>query len=106
MEQITATELKQWMDEGSDFELVDVREPFESEIARIPGAKLVPLGELAKRLGEIDRSGTVVVHCRSGVRSAKAIEFLRANGFTNRLVNLRGGVLAWSDEVDPSVAKY
>lgn len=101
MEQISAKELKQWMDGGEVFQLVDVREPFESDIARIPGANLIPLGTLENRLDEIDKHKTVVVHCRSGVRSAKAIEFLRAKGFTNRLVDLKGGVLAWSDEVDP-----
>jgi rhodanese-related sulfurtransferase len=106
MEEITAIELKKWIDEGSDFQLIDVREPHEAEIARIPQAKLIPLGSLPSRLEEIDAGKTTVVHCRSGVRSAKAIEFLRAKGFENRLLNLKGGILAWSDEVDPTVPKY
>lgn len=106
MEEITATELKRWLDEGHDFELLDVREPHEAAIAQIPNSKLVPLGQIPTRLSEIESERTLVVHCRSGVRSAKAIEFLRANGFKNRLINLKGGILAWSDEVDPTVPKY
>lgn len=106
MEEITAKELKKWFDDGEDFLLLDVREPHEAAIASIPQAKLIPLGEIPSRLEEIEREKTLVVHCRSGVRSAKAIEFLKAKGFSNRLVNLKGGILAWSDEVDPTVAKY
>jgi sulfur-carrier protein adenylyltransferase/sulfurtransferase len=85
--------------------LIDVREPHEAEIARIPGARLIPLGELRDRLSEIDRHADVVVHCRSGQRSAKAARWLVEAGY-ERVRNLRGGILAWSDEVDPSVRKY
>ena len=85
--------------------LIDVREPFEAEIARIPGARLIPLGELKNRMGEIDRHADIVVHCRSGQRSAKAVRWLEEEGF-QRVRNLRGGILAWADEVDPSTPKY
>jgi len=85
--------------------LVDVREPFEVDIARIPGAVLIPLGDLEQRFDEIDRERDVVVHCRSGKRSAFAVEFLMGRGFP-RARNLRGGILAWTDEVDPSVPQY
>jgi len=85
--------------------LVDVREPHEAEIARIPGAKLLPLNEIAMRAAELPQNEDIVLHCRSGVRSAKALQLLQTLGF-RRVRNLEGGILAWSDEVDPSVPKY
>ena len=88
-----------------DVFLVDVREPHEADIARIPGAKLIPLNEVAQRAHEIPQNEDVVLHCRSGVRSAKALQFLQTLGF-KRLRNLEGGILAWSDQVDPRVPKY
>ncbi len=88
-----------------DVLLVDVREPHEAEIARIPGGKLVPLHELAARAAELPQTEDIVLYCRSGVRSAKALQFLQTLGF-KRVWNLDGGILAWSDEVDPSVPKY
>ncbi len=106
MEEITATELKQRLDHGDDVQLIDVREPGEYDVARIPGAKLIPLGEVVNRKGEIDAERETVVHCKGGVRSAKAIEALTRAGFAGRLINLKGGILAWSNEVDPSVPKY
>lgn len=106
LEEITATELKARFDSGDDFQLIDVREPFEYEIARIPNAKLIPLGQIVARLREIDPSKTAVLQCKGGVRSAKAIEALKAVGFAGRLINLKGGIGAWSDDVDPSVPKY
>ena len=106
LEEITATELKARFDSGEDFQLIDVREPFEYEIARIPNAKLIPLGQIVARLREIDPSKTAVMQCKGGVRSAKAIEALKAVGFAGRLINLKGGIGAWSDDVDPSVPKY
>ena len=106
LEEITATELKARFDSGDDFQLIDVREPFEYEIARIPNAKLIPLGQIVARLREIDPSKTAVLQCKGGVRSSKAIETLKTVGFTGRLINLKGGITAWSDEVDPSVPKY
>jgi adenylyltransferase/sulfurtransferase len=105
-EEITATELKARFDRGEDLQLIDVREPFEYEIARIPNARLVPLGEVVARLNEIDPAKTTVMQCKGGVRSATAIENLKAAGFTGRLINLKGGIGAWSDEVDASVRKY
>ena len=106
MEEITATELKQRLDRGDDLQIIDVREPNEYETARIPGSTLIPLGQVVGRAAEIDPNRETVVHCKGGVRSAKAIEALRSAGFEGRLVNLKGGITAWSNEVDPSVPKY
>jgi adenylyltransferase/sulfurtransferase len=106
MEEITATELKQRLDRGDDIQIIDVREPNEYDIARIPNTKLIPLGQVANRMSEIDPSRETVVHCKMGGRSARAIETLTRAGYTGRLVNLKGGITAWSNEVDPSVPKY
>ncbi|HXJ91792.1 MAG TPA: molybdopterin-synthase adenylyltransferase MoeB [Terriglobia bacterium] len=103
--EITPIELKRMMDEGAPFQLVDVREPHEFDICRIPGSVLIPLGEVPARMNELDSAEEIVVHCRSGMRSAKAVAFLRQSGF-GRIHNLKGGILAWSDQVDPSVPKY
>jgi len=102
---ISPVEVKARLDRGDDFQLIDVREVFEHQICNIPQAKLIPLGELPKRLNEIDPAREVVVHCKMGGRSAKAADLLRANGFT-RVLNMTGGILAWSDKVDPTVPKY
>jgi adenylyltransferase/sulfurtransferase len=106
MEEITATELKQRIDQGDDLQIIDVREPHEFEIGRIPNSTLIPLGQILNRQNEIDPNRETVVHCKMGGRSAKAIEALQRSGFTGRLMNLRGGILAWSNDVDPSVPKY
>ena len=106
MEEITATEFKQRLDRGDDIQIIDVREPNEYDIARIPGSKLIPLGQVANRIGEIDESRETVVHCKMGGRSAKAIEALQRAGYKGRLINLKGGITAWSNEVDASVPKY
>src|SRR5258706_633755 len=106
LEEITATELRQQLDSGKDLQVIDVREPFEYDIARIDGTKLIPLGQVVARMNEIDPSRETVMHCKAGVRSAKAIAALKQAGFPGRLINLKGGITAWSDEVDPSVAKY
>lgn len=103
--EITARDLKAMMDRQDRFTLLDVREPHEFRIANIPGARLIPLGEVAQRAAELDTADEIVVHCRSGVRSAKAIQVLQTMGF-KRLKNLRGGILAWSKDVDPSVPQY
>lgn len=103
--EITPVELKRMMDEGRPFRLVDVREPHEYDICRIPGAVLIPLGDVPARMHELDSAQEIVVHCRSGMRSARALELLQKAGF-RRIRNLKGGILAWSDEVDPSVPKY
>ena len=106
MEEITATELKQRLDNGDDIQIIDVREPHEYEIGQIPNSKLIPLGQVLNRMNEIDPDRETVVHCKMGGRSAKAIEALQRSGFAGHLVNLKGGITAWSNEVDPSVPKY
>jgi adenylyltransferase/sulfurtransferase len=103
--EITAAELKQKMDAHEPFVLIDVREPHEYQICRIPGSKLIPLGAVPTRLNELNSADEIVVHCKSGMRSAKAVDFLMKSGFT-KIHNLKGGILAWSDQVDPTVAKY
>jgi sulfur-carrier protein adenylyltransferase/sulfurtransferase len=84
--------------------VLDVREPNEHQIARIPGSTLIPLGELSQRMEELYRSRDIVAHCKMGGRSARATAFLSQNGF--RVRNLKGGITAWSNEIDPSVPKY
>jgi adenylyltransferase/sulfurtransferase len=106
MEELTATELKQRLDRGDDLQIIDVREPNEYEIARLPNTTLIPLGQVTSRMSEIDPNRETVVHCKMGGRSAKAIEALKGAGFTGRLINLKGGITAWSNEVDASVPKY
>jgi molybdopterin/thiamine biosynthesis adenylyltransferase/rhodanese-related sulfurtransferase/molybdopterin converting factor small subunit len=106
MEEITATELKQRLDQGDDIQIIDVREPHEYEIGQIPNSKLIPLGQVLNRMNEIDPDRETVVHCKMGGRSAKAIDALQRSGFPGKLANLKGGITAWSDEVDPSVPKY
>ncbi|MFL6281467.1 MAG: ubiquitin-like small modifier protein 1 [Vicinamibacterales bacterium] len=103
--EITVEELKTKMDRGDDFFLLDVREPNEYQICRIAGSTLIPLGELAQRTGELDRNREMVVHCKMGGRSAKAVSLLQERGF-NRVSNLKGGILSWIDRVDPSQTKY
>lgn len=102
---IDAQEVKSKLDRGDDFVLIDVREPHEYQIARIPGARLIPLGELPKRLSELNPDADIVAHCKSGARSQKAVDLLKKNGFKH-VRNMTGGILAWSDKVDPSVPKY
>jgi len=97
-------ELKQRLDRGDDLFILDVREPHEYQICNI-GGHLIPLGDLPKRVNELDTSREIVAHCRSGVRSAKAVNFLRQAGF-KKVHNLAGGILAWADRVDPSMPKY
>ena len=101
----TVTELKKMMDEKKTFVLVDVREPHEYDICRIPGSRLIPLGDVPKRMHELNSAEEIVVHCRSGQRSAKAVELLMKAGF-RKIHNLRGGVLAWADQIDPTMPKY
>jgi len=102
--QITVKELKRRIDVGEDVQLIDVREPYEYQIAQI-GGKLIPQNDVPQRLAEIDRDREVVVHCRSGARSQRIAEFLKQSGYP-RVVNVAGGILAWSDEIDPRVQKY
>src|SRR5947209_6259145 len=105
MEDITATELKALIDEG-DVQLIDVRQPDEFVFAKIPGAKLIPLGEIMRRMDELDDTRLAVIHCKMGGRSARAIEALKQAGYKGELKNLRGGITAWSNEIDPKVPKY
>jgi sulfur-carrier protein adenylyltransferase/sulfurtransferase len=102
--EITPTELKTRLDRGDDLYILDVREPHEYQICNL-GGHLIPLGELSRRAAELDSSKEIVAHCRSGKRSATAVEFLQKAGF-KKIWNLKGGILAWSDEVDASVPKY
>ena len=102
--EITARDLKSRLDRGDDLFILDVREPHEYQICNLKG-NLIPLGELPRRVHELDSSREIVAHCRSGKRSAEAVDFLRKAGF-RKILNLKGGILAWSDEVDPSVPKY
>ena len=102
---ISVHDLKRKRDAREAIQLIDVREPFEFEIARIDGAKLIPLGQLANRLHELKQNGQTVVHCHTGMRSAQAVQMLRQSGFTN-VYNLEGGIDAWANEIDPAVQKY
>jgi len=102
---LTPVQVKQRIDSGEKFNLIDVREPHEYQIAKIPTAKLIPLGELPKRLSELNPDEEFVMHCKSGMRSAKAVDLMKANGY-KKVRNMTGGILAWSDTVDPSVPKY
>jgi sulfur-carrier protein adenylyltransferase/sulfurtransferase len=102
---IDPVEVKSKIDRGDRFVLIDVREPHEYQICHIPQAKLIPLGDLPKRLNELDSADEIVAHCKSGMRSAKAVDFLKQAGF-KKVRNMTGGILAWSDKVDPSVPKY
>ncbi|MGQ0541677.1 MAG: rhodanese-like domain-containing protein [Blastocatellia bacterium] len=106
IEEISATELKRRIDEGADIQLIDVRQPDENAFAKIEGAKLIPLGEIIRRIGEIDANRETVIHCKMGGRSAKAIELLQQAGFSGSLKNLKGGITAWSNEVDSKIPKY
>lgn len=102
---ITVQDLQAMQQAGEAFYLLDVREPYEYEIARIPGATLIPLGQLSERVSEVPRGQKVVIHCRSGMRSAKALGILQQAGFAD-VWNVTGGILAWSEEIDPSVPSY
>ena len=105
VEEIGVVELKRRLDAGEPLEIIDVREPHEWAICRIEGARLVPLGTLGARIHELDPSRTYVLQCRSGVRSATAVGILRQAGFQS-LLNLRGGILAWAREIDPTMPTY
>ena len=103
--EITPLELAARLRDGADLDLIDVREPSEWEVARLPGARLVPLGTLAASLATLDSAREIVVMCRSGQRSANAARQLQAAGF-RKVRNLAGGILRWSAEVDPTVPRY
>ncbi|HSU13869.1 rhodanese-like domain-containing protein [Longimicrobium sp.] len=105
--EITPTELKERLDNGEKLTIIDVREPHEWDNGNLEpyGARLIPLGELPTRVDEIPADEEVVLMCRSGSRSGRALELLRGHGH-DRLLNLKGGILGWSDQVDPSIPKY
>ena len=105
IQEITAMELKSELDQDDDIFLLDVRKPVEYDICRIEGSHLIPLDELLNRVHELDTARNIVAYCRSGARSAKAIEMLQEVGF-KQLRNLEGGILAWADSVDPSIPQY
>lgn len=105
MKSISVHELKDMLDQHEDFLLIDVREPFEAEEASINGV-LIPLGELESRVNEIPIGKKVIIHCRSGVRSANAIKFLEQRHGFNNLYNLSGGILAWASEINPSMDPF
>lgn len=105
IEEISVTELKDWMDQKKKFVLIDVREPSEYQINRIPGSTLIPLGNLPEKVHELDSADEIVVHCHFGGRSAKAAELLDKMGF-RKVKNLAGGIDAWSQEVDPGCPRY
>jgi sulfur-carrier protein adenylyltransferase/sulfurtransferase len=100
-------ELKERLDRGEAIDLVDVREPFEWRIANLGayGARMIPMGEVSHRLDELDPEREIVLYCRSGARSGDVGRYLRSRGY-GRVRNLRGGILAWADEVDPGTQKY
>jgi sulfur-carrier protein adenylyltransferase/sulfurtransferase len=102
--EITARDLKEKLDHGEDVFILDVREPHEYQICNLKG-HLIPLGELPRRVHELDSAREIVVHCKSGKRSAQAVDFLRQAGF-RKTYNLHGGILSWSTEVDPRVPRY
>lgn len=105
MKEVTPIELKKMQDSKEDFILIDVREPHEAEIASI-GGKLIPMGTVMEHLDEIPKDKKVVMHCRSGARSGSVVQALEQKaGYTN-LYNLKGGILAYADQVDPSLMKY
>lgn len=105
MKEISVTELKALMDSGADFQLIDVRERNEYDFANL-GGELIPLGTVPQEFEKFSKDKKVVVHCRSGKRSGDAILYLEQNHGFDNLFNLKGGILAWSDEIDPSIPKY
>jgi rhodanese-related sulfurtransferase len=102
---ITATELAQRLKQGNHITLLDVREPHELEISHLEGAKLIPLGQLAAHLPELDSAEDMVVFCKGGTRSARALELLVSAGF-RKVKNLKGGINAWAEDVDPNMPVY
>lgn len=103
--EITPVELKERLDRGEEIVLLDVREPQEWQICHLPGAKLIPLGQLPHRVHELNSADEIVAYCRSGQRSARAVQFLQGAGF-RKIKNLRGGILGWAAQVDPTVPRY
>jgi adenylyltransferase/sulfurtransferase len=105
MKTVNVQELKQLIEEKQDFQLIDVREPFENDLCTLNGV-LIPMAEILARLDEINTDKKVIIHCRSGMRSANVISYLEQNHSYSNLFNLTGGILAWSAEIDPSMPSY
>ena len=104
MKEVTCTELKKMMDAEEDFQLIDVREEYEADIASI-GGELIPMGEVMENLDKISKDKKVVLYCRTGNRSGVITQALEAQGFTN-VFNLKGGIHKWADEIDTAITKY
>ena len=102
MKEKTVAELKQMMDNKEDFQLIDVREPHEFEISNLNGL-LIPMGEVPDNIDKIARDKPVIIHCRSGARSASVCSYLEQNQGFNNVYNLKGGILAWAHQIDPSM---
>ncbi len=105
MKSVNVKELKDMIDNDVDFQLIDVREPFENDICSL-GGLLIPMAEIPSRIGEIDKNKKVVVHCRSGARSASVIDYLERELKMEHLYNLEGGILAWAHDIDPEMETY
>ena len=105
MKTVNVQELKQLLEEKQDFQLIDVLEPFENDLCTLNGV-LIPMAEILARLDEINTDKKVIIHCRSGMRSANVISYLEQNHGYSNLFNLTGGILAWSAEIDPSMPSY
>lgn len=106
MPEITAKELKERIDKGEDIQIVDVREDVEVALGTIPNAIHIPLAQILTRMNEIDPNRETAVYCKMGGRSARAIDALKRSGYTGPLLNLQGGIIGWSNDVDPSIPKY
>lgn len=105
IKEISVTELKQMRDNNEDFQLIDVREQHEADICEI-GGELIPMGDVMDNVDKIAKTKKVIVHCKSGRRSAAVIQSLETQHKFTNLYNLKGGILAWVDEIDNSLAKY
>lgn len=105
MKSITVLDLDKLIKEGAEIQLIDVREPYEAEIANI-GAELIPMGTIPQNVDKISKDKKVIVHCRSGKRSGDVIQWLEAHHKFDNLHNLEGGILAWSTLIDPTIGKY
>jgi rhodanese-related sulfurtransferase len=105
MKEKTVSELKQMLDNKEDFQLIDVREQHEFDICNL-NAELIPMGEVADNVDKFSKDKPVIIHCRSGARSGRVCEFLEQNHGYNNVYNLKGGIIAWANEIDPSMPKY
>jgi len=104
MKEVTVQDLKRMRDNNEPHQLIDIREPYEADIAQI-GGELIPMGQVMQQVDKIAKDKPVIIHCRSGARSAAMVANLEKQGFTN-LYNLKGGILAWAKEIDPSLPTY